>query len=298
MYKFDLESITKSKQLLDVYFKEVPKGKQPKDLWKKPISWATNSGHRNELFSRKSGIVNHRGTVEEAYYSLLKYSEDNKDKAPSERGMREDDIWHWAEWMKKEFEQYANSKFPLLTYFEFIVAYYVVASFRAFIAEYDFADWLNTKLETSTCYTDENTPDNVYEYFHFKNHDDLDRKYMIDLLILSNDEVEGKNGAEIVGGNVIQIKNRSFLLGGGYDSFDKDYKSLKEASDKLKEKYNVNYYFAFYDTDGGWLQKEDGRFLFHSRQVFELFDKNDRETRKRIVKDKLKKKELKVTDLK
>ena len=298
MYEFDLESIMKSKQLLDVYFKEVPRGKQPKDLWKDPISLAPNSGYRNKMFSKASGIVNLNGTVEDAYYNLMEYAEERKELKIIDRGLCEDEIWTWAKWMKGEFEQYANVDFPLSVYFEYIVGYYVVASFRGFSAEYEFADWLNTKLETSTCYTDGNTPDNVYEYFQCKNNDEMDRKYMIDLLVLSNDDVEGKDGAEIVGGDVIQIKNRSFLLGGGYDSFDKDYKSLKEAAKNLKDKYNTEYYFAFYDTDGGWLQKQDGRFLFHSRQIFELFDKNDRETRKRIVKDRLKKRDYIITDLK
>lgn len=295
-YVFDLESIKRNKRELEQYFRGVPDGKQPRDLWKDTISLVPNSGYRNKIFSRGLGVVNLRGTVEEAYYSLMKYAEDNKNLEVRNRFMTEDEILKWAEWLKNEFEQYTTVKYPIQTYFEFILGYYVVAAFRGFSAEYEFSDWLNTKLKSSTCFSDDNITEEICSYFGCSDHDELDRKYMVDLLVLSNYEVEND---EIEGGDVIQIKNKSFLLGGGYESFEKDYKSLKEASQTLKEDFNTDYYFAFYDNDGGWLQKrKDGRFLFNSKEVFDLFDKHDKKTRKEIVKERYNTKDYIIANLK
>jgi hypothetical protein len=118
---------------------------------------------------------------------------------------------------------------------------------------------------------------------------------MVDLLVVNNEDI---NTNEFSGGDVIQIKNRSFLLGGGYESFDKDLKSLKEAATILKEKHNTDYYFAFYDTDGGWLMKKEGRFLFNAKEVFELFDKYDKKGRREVFDKKINNGEYIITDLK
>ena len=295
-YRFNLESIKKNKRELERYFKDVPRGKQPRDLWKDTISLVPNSGYRNKIFSRNGGIVNLRDTVEEAYYSLMKYAEKNKHLDVRDRFMTEDEIMHWAMWLKNEFEQYLHHKsYPLNTYFEFILGYYVMAAFRGFSAEYEFSDWLNSKLKGSVCFSDDNITEDICGFFGCKNHDELDRKFMVDLLVVNNEDI---NTNEFSGGDVIQIKNRSFLLGGGYESFDKDLKGLKEAATTLKEKHNTDYYFAFYDTDGGWLKKKEGRFLFNSNEVFELFDKYDKRGRREIFDKKINNGEYIITDLK
>ena len=275
-YQFDLESIRKSKYVLDRWVNGVPKGKQPKDIWKDPISTTPNSGHRNELFSKKSGIVNHRGTAEEAYYALMKYAEDNKDKEPRERGMREEDIWHWASYMKSEFETYAKVSHPVKMYFEFILAYYVVGAFRAFNAEYEFCDWINYEFDDSICYSDETITEDICKKFNCKSRDELDRTYMVDLVI----ETEGTLDA-------VQIKNLTFLMGGDYYSYEKDVKELKSAYEKIT-KMGYRYYFAFYNTDGGWLENKNGICLFEGQRVFDFIDKYTKEERKKIIDDNVK----------
>ena len=127
-----------------------------------------------------------------------------------------------------------------------------------------------------------------------KNHDELDRKYMVDLLVVRNEDIKTN---EFTRGDVIQIKNRSFLLGGGYESFDKDLKGLKEAATVLKEKYGTDYYFAFYDTDGGWLMKKEGRFLFNGDEVFELFERHDKKGRREIFDNRIHNGEYVITNL-
>ena len=270
-YDFNLERIKRAKLTLDAYFKEVPKGKQPRDLWKDTISKVENSGSRNTMYSKTLGIVNLNGTVQEAYETIIKYAKENEDKPPRERFMTLEDVAYWASWMKGEFEQYLNGKeFSLLTYFDYIIGYYIVASFRGFSAEYEFCNWLNKKMDDSTCYNEENITQEMCERLGCKNHDELDRKLMIDLLV--DDDI------------AIQVKNKTFLLGGGYETFDEDYRNLKKAAKELKEKYNMNYYFVFYDTDGGWVRKrKDGLFVFEADAIFKLFDENDIRKRKELV---------------
>ena len=270
-YDFNLERIKRAKLTLDAYFKEVPKGKQPRDLWKDTISKVENSGSRNTMYSKALGIVNLNGTVQEAYETIIKYAKENEDKPPRERFMTLEDVAYWASWMKGEFEQYLNGKeFSLLTYFDYIIGYYIVASFRGFSAEYEFCNWLNKKMDGSTCYNEENITQEMCERLGCKNHDELDRKLMIDLLV--DDDI------------AIQVKNKTFLLGGGYSSFDEDYRNLKKAAKELKEKYHMDYYFVFYDTDGGWVRKrKDGLFVFEANAIFKLFDENDIKKRKELV---------------
>ena len=293
-YKFDLESIKKNKRELERFFKDVPRGKQPRDLWKDTISLVPNSGYRNKIFSRERGIVNLRGTVEEAYYDLMKYAEKNKHLEVRDRFMTEDEIMKWAHWLKKEFEQYLHNKtYPIKTYFEFILGYYVLAAFRGFAAEYEFADYLNGRLKDSICFSAENTTDEICSHFDCLNHDELDRKLMLDLLVLDNEEVEEN---DITCGYGIQVKNRSFLLGGGYESFDKDLKELKNAVAELRDKYDMEYYFVFYDSDGGWLKKESGKYFFKAEEVFEFFNHTKSE-RREIMDKKLENKEYTISEL-
>lgn len=299
-YKFDLNRILAAKVRLDRFDKRIPDGKKPKHIWKDTVSLVSNSGSRNRIFSKKYNIVNHQGTVEEAFDSLMKYANENKDKPVSERFMTFDEIEYWAKYMKNEYEEYSKEDNPLLLYIDYIISYYVAASFRGFNAEYEFCDWINSKLEArklnskqnrflnrkkwddGICYSDINTPDYVYKYvFNCASHDELDRKKMVDLII----EYHHPNSSTSEPAyDVIQIKNTSFLFGSGYD-FDKDYAKLKEAANASNEN-GVGYYFAFY-TDNGWLKKSDGKFTFNSKEVFELFDNNTIEERKKIVRDKI-----------
>lgn len=287
-YKFDLLSINKSKYILDKWIKGVPKGKQPKDIWKNPISTTPNSGHRNELFSKNMGIVDHRGTAEEAYYALMKYAEDNKDKEPKERGLRESDIWYWANYMKTEVEAYSKVTYPLETYFEFIVAYYVVGAFRAFNAEYEFCDWINYEIDGSICYSDETLTEEMCRKFDCKSRDELDRTLMVDLVV----ETEGTIDA-------IQIKNLTFLKGGEYSSYEKDLNELKTAYKKVTD-MGYGYFFAFYSSDGGWLENKNHICLFEGQRVFDFIDKYTKKERKEIIDDNVRwntKNDYRITEL-
>jgi len=192
-YQFDLKRILAAKRRLDKCDKNIPYGKKPKDIWKTPISEKHNSGIRNRIFSKKTNIVNFQGTVEEAFDSLMKYANENKDKPVIERFMTLDEIEYWAKYMKNEYEKYSKEDNPLFLYIDYIISYYVVASFRGFNAEYEFCDWINSKLkirklnseqnsglnkqkwDNGICYSDINTPDYVYKYvFNCLNHDELD----------------------------------------------------------------------------------------------------------------------------
>jgi hypothetical protein len=102
-------------------------------------------------------------------------------------------VAYWADWMKNEFEQYSSQKFSLLTYFDYIMGYYIVTSFRGFAAEYEFCNWLNKKMTDSTCYNDDNITEEMCERLGCKNHDELDRKLMIDLLVDDDIAIQVKN---------------------------------------------------------------------------------------------------------
>lgn len=283
-YDFNLERIKRARFTLDAYFREVPKGKQPRDLWKDVISTVEHSGSRNKMYSKNLGIVDLSGTVEKAYKAIINYAKDNENKPPRERFMTLEDVAYWADWMKNEFEQYSSQKFSLLTYFDYIMGYYIVTSFRGFAAEYEFCNWLNKKMTDSVCYNDENITEEMCERLGCKNHDELDRKLMIDLLV-DNDIA-------------IQVKNKSFLLGGGYKTFEDDYNNLKKAAKELREKYHIDYNFVFYDPDGGWVRKrKDGLFIFSSNEIFNLFDNYSTEDRKRLIRKMFEKGNLFVSDL-
>jgi hypothetical protein len=279
-YNFDLNRIKEHKMLLDRRY-GVPRGKEPKDLWKNTISLTPNSGVRSAIFKNKE-IVNLLGTVEAAYRSLMKFANENQDLAVRDRFLNEDEILDWAKWMKEEFETYANVDYDIMCYYDFIIAYYVVTPFYGFGAEYQLSNYLNRKFKENNldkrCYTEDEMSRDICKRFGCRDGEDMDKKWLIDILVDDN--------------IAIQVKSKTFLLGGGYRSFEDDYNSLKIAAQTLKDKYGIKkYYFAFYGENGTWLQNNNNKFLFDSNYVFKLFDENTPQRRKEIVR-KLKSKKL------
>lgn len=216
-------------------------------VWKgnntiKGLCIASKSGHGSNLFDKLEPT-----SYIDFYDKLIKYSIDNSDKLSIyDRGLLYEELVNLANEFKNGVESLNNNiKFELCDYIDYIMYVNIIQTFDGHINEVMLVNYIKSKW-----YNDVHKVNGV-----------LDSKYGID--ILYRNDTRG-----------IQVKSINFFFG-NKSSLINDRKNLIKLSYEVKDKFNIDMYYAIYDRmEKKYLLSSNGTPIFSFNEFKEILENN------------------------
>jgi hypothetical protein len=214
-------------------------------VWKgndkiKGLCVASKSGHGSNLFDKLQP-----NSYKDFYLKLCDYAKQNKHTLPIyHRGILYDELLNLANEFKTTVESLNKSIiFNIKDYIDYIIYVNIIQTFDGHINEIMLVNYINNNW-----YKDAHKVSGV-----------LDSKYGID--ILYRNDSRG-----------IQVKNINFFLGKKQSNIN-DRLNIEPLKDEVKNKFNIDMYYAIFDRKSGkYLKSSNQTPIFSFQEFKDLLD--------------------------
>jgi hypothetical protein len=204
---------------------------------------ASKTGHGSNLFNKLTPE-----SYMDFYEKLINYANNNKDTLSIyNRGLTLEELYNVANEFKTTVEIKENVIFPLIDYVDYIMYVNVIQTFDGHINEVMLVNYINN---------------NWYKDAH-RATGELDSKYGIDILYRNN--TRG-----------IQVKSIRFFYG-NKTSVVNDRNNIKPLKDEVKQKFNIDMYYAIFDRENNkYLISSNNTPIFSFEEFISILNSNDK----------------------
>jgi hypothetical protein len=204
---------------------------------------ASKTGHGSNLFNKLTPE-----SYMDFYEKLINYANNNKDTLSIyNRGLTLEELYNVANEFKTTVEIKENVIFPLIDYVDYIMYVNVIQTFDGHINEVMLVNYINN---------------NWYKDAH-RATGELDSKYGIDILYRNN--TRG-----------IQVKSIRFFYG-NKTSVVNDRNNIKPLKDEVKQKFNIDMYYAIFDRENNkYLISSNNTPIFSFEEFITILNSNDK----------------------
>jgi hypothetical protein len=233
---------------LERIFKIMNKNNVINLVWKgdnsiKGLCLASKSGHGSNLFDKLQPT-----SYEDFYFKLNQYALNNQHTLPIyDRGLVFNELYDLAVEFKTKVELLDKSiSFKVEDYIDYIEYVNVIQTFDGHINEVMLVNYIKKSF-----YKDAHKANGM-----------LDSKYGID--ILYRNDTRG-----------IQVKSLNFFLGNKQSTVN-DRNNILPLKDEVKEKFNIEMYYAIFDRkNGAYLQSSNGTPIFKFDEFYNLLQSSE-----------------------